>query len=112
MLDDADVESDEDVNDESPGMVIVDRRFAPLRRLRFRPRPLRGGGVSGFVEIRVTVGLPAALKSLVEVVGGPVLVDDENPGMPIAEKRLLRGTRVLRLRVGAGGAFELDSAVC
>lgn len=93
-------------------MVIVDRRFAPLRTLRFRPRPLRGGSVSGFVVTGVTVVLPGALESLAEAGGGPVLVDDENPGMPIAEKRLLRDARVLRLRVSAGGAFELDPSVC
>lgn len=87
LFDDADVESDVDANDESPGMVIVDKRFALLRRLRFRPRPLRGGGVSGFVETGVAVVLPAALESLADVGGGPVLDDDENPGMPIAEKR-------------------------
>lgn len=99
LLDDA----GEDEKVENPGMVMADRRL--LRTLRLRARPLRGVGVSEF-GVDVAAAVLGLLESLDEVVG-TWLDEAEKPGMPIAEKRLLLGRRVLRLRVGAGSGFPL-----
>lgn len=94
----------EDEKLENPGMLMADRRL--FRTLRLRARPLRDGGVSEF-NVAVAAVLPWVLESWAVGPGGAWLDELENPGMPIAENRFVRDRRVLRLRVGAGGAGSL-----
>lgn len=94
----------EDEKLENPGIVMTERRL--LRTLRLRARPLRDGGVSEF-DVVVAAVLLWLLESWVVGPAGAWPDELENPGIPIAENRFECGRRVLRLRVGAGGAASL-----
>ena len=98
----------DDEKEENPGMLMTDRRL--LRTLRLRAMPRRDGGVSEFA-VDVAGGLLALFESLAAEEEVAAWLEVENPVMPITEKRLVRGKRVLRLRVGADPEFPAGVVV-
>lgn len=98
----------DDEKEENPGMLMTDRRL--LRTLRLRAMPRRDGGVSEFA-VDVAGGLLALFESLAAEEEVASWLEVENPVMPITEKRLVRGKRVLRLRVGADPEFPAGVVV-